>query len=178
MSALIQISRDTEGVRVEPRDADDAHILDEMGRWTLIIYGNEYSILPDDEGVAVPGLRFQDFRKGYGIGVKPGRFGPVIMDADIYNPQGFSVDLPPLHERLWPALCENDGYYDPGLQIILTVAERINDLIDFSGMPVKDATKSEARKIPPKLRRFLPSGDSEAIVRCQMAKLRLPLAAI
>ena len=184
MSTAIQISRDTEGVRLELMDAGDARILDGMGRWTLVVEGDEYAILPDDEGHAVchfegssgiPGLRFMDFRKGYGMGVKLGRFGPVEVEADIYNPQGFSAVLPPLHERPWPWLCENEGCYDVGEQIILTVAERINDLIDFSGMPIKDAIRCESRKIPSGLRRFLPVGDAEAIVRCQMAKLRLPL---
>ncbi len=183
MSAAIQISRDTEGVRLELMDAGDARILDGMGRWTLVIEGDEFAILPDDEGLAIcyfenscgiPGIRFMDFNSGRAQGVKRGRFGPVSIEADIYEPDGFSVILPPLHERPWPILRENEGCYDVGEQIVLTLAERVNNRIAFCGIPIKDAIKLESRRIPPDQRRYLPR-DCPSLLRDQMAKLELPL---
>jgi hypothetical protein len=183
MSAIVQISRDTEGVRLETQDAGDARVLSELGPYVYVQDGCEFAFMADPDGInecsindIIRGLRFPDFRSGNGQGVKSNRFGPIEIEADICNPEGFSVDLPPLHERPWPNIRENEGCYDVGEQMVLTLAERINDRIDFCGMPVKDAIRLENRKIPSDLRRFLPVGNAEAIIRCQMAKLRLPSA--
>ncbi len=185
MSATIQISRDTEGIRVELKDSGDARVLEELGPYTLIMDGTKLACLPDSEGVSHVlsfdlkiadrlGLRFADFNAGLGEGVKTGRFGPIQIEANIYDPEGFSVELPPLHERPWPQLRENELRYDVSEQMVLTLAERINDRIDFCGMPVKDVIRLESRLIPPDLRRFLPRR-AESLVLDQMAKLRLPL---
>ena len=182
MSAAIQISRDTEGVRVEVQDKGDLNVLHELGPYFLEGNAEEWTFITHPEGIhactisdTAQGLRFSDFRTGHGEGIKTGRFGPMTLDADIHNPEGFSVDLPHLHQRPWPHLRENEGCYDIGDQLMLTLAERINDRIDFCGMPIKDAIRLEGRKIPPNLRRFLPSGDAQALIRDLMAELRLPL---
>ena len=177
MSAAVQISRDAECFRVELMDDSDASILQELGPYTLFIEGNDVACLPDSEGAHVcyfeggghVGLRFTG---GSPKGIKVKRFGPVEVEVDLYDPQGFSAVLPELHERPWPLLRENEGCYDVGEQMVFTLAERINDRIDFCGMPAKDAIRLESRRIPPSLRRYLPR-DGMALVNQKMARLRL-----
>ncbi len=185
MSTLMQISRDTEGVRVE-MEHDDGRILGDMGRWALVFEHDQFHVVPDAEGLAVcifrscgrPGLRFMDVNSGHGMGEKLGRFGPVQVEVDIsdMNGAGWGAALPPLHERGWPILRENDGCYDVGEQLMLTLAERVNSrLAADTGMSEKDVILAESKRIPKDLRRYLPRGkDTWFILHAIMARLELP----
>lgn len=190
MSAAIQVSRDSLGMRLELEDVNDVTVLQEHGPYGLVEDENKTdllfiadaagtinaSVIHEGEGdcPAIHGLRYTGETDGK---MTHRRFGPVRMEADIHSPEGFAVRLPPLHERPWPALRENGLSYDVGEQIIFTLAERINDRMDFCDMSQEDAIKREQRKIPSELRRYLPRGrDTLSILLSQMDNLRLPPA--
>ncbi len=190
MTTGMVIARDTEGFRVEMDEEDDARILFDMGRWSFELNGDAFTVRPDTKGTAVcfykgteggrPSIRFVDFNMGYGMGVKRGRFGPVHVEVDISDPDGWGADLPALHERPWPRLTRNEGYYDPWEQLLMSLAERIISLIDATDMSVNDAIKSMTGKekngvipLPDRLRDFMPRGnDTKEIVKKMMASLR------
>ena len=186
MNTPIQISRDTEGVRVEVLEGDLRN-LRELGSFWYTEEGDTMTFFPTETGSSecsihggdngLRGLRFHDRNRGREAGIKNRRFGPLEVEADIFDPKGFAVGLPPLHERPWPNIRENDGCYNVGEQMILSLAEPINSRIDCTGVSAKEAIQIEAGRIPPNLRRFLPRRrDTLDIVQDQMARLRLPFA--
>jgi len=181
MSAAILVSRDSESFRIELQDVGDADVLRLFGPYRLIQKGNCISCFPDPEGTKLIGLgygrlglRFFDvpgISWNENSDLKYGRFGPISLEADVYNGQGFEIELPPLYQRPWPKLCENDSY-DIGEQVMITLTERINDEIDFSGMSTIDAMKLQLRKLPDQLRRHLPYGLGEPLITEWMSKVR------
>ncbi len=185
MSAIIQISRDSESFRIELQDEGDASILQKLGPYSMIQEGDCILCQPDPSGTYILkiderfwGFRFlDDVSKGWtrSADLKYGRFGPIEFEVDIYNSDGFEITLPLLFERPWPTLRENKSY-DIGEQIMITLAERINDMIDFSGMPRGDVMILQCHKVPDRLRRHMPYGCGEAMIKEYMARLRLPSA--
>ncbi len=75
-----------------------------------------------------------------------------------------------------PDFGENESY-DLGEQIMTVLAERINDMVDFSGMPRGDVMILQYRKVPDQLRRHMPYGCGGEMITEYMAKLKLPSVA-
>lgn len=178
----IQISRDTEGVRIELFDPADAAELKKLGPFSLDLDKDKFVCRPNSSGHNV--CYFEDdvkqIRQGVGIrfyttygGVSQGRFGPVKLEVDIHCPTGFGSDLPPMHQRKWPKLRDNKTY-DIGEQILQTLAERIWSRAMFVGTSIQKATQIESRKIPGILRRHLPSQvHAESTLKTKLASLHL-----
>lgn len=175
----IKISRDTEGVRIELLDLDDADGLAKLGPFSLIIDDDQFYCAPDSTGINVCffengcggiGLRFY---AGFKRGVRPGRFGPLKLYVDLHNPLGFSAHLPPMYLRAWPTLRLNVSYDVPP-QLILTLSERIFSRMVHTNTTMQDAMRLESRRIPKPLRRYLPHpSQGERLVREQIANLTL-----
>ena len=176
----VTIAKDCESYRLELGHSDPS-ALAEHGPYELNVQGEDFIFTAVEEGLSehnITGCRSGNLRgirvhSGDRTGMTHGRFGPCPVDADLDSPVGFTASLPPLHERPWPRLQTNESY-DVSEQIVLTLAERVKDLIDFCGMPLKDAIKMEGRKIPSNQRQFLPK-DCHILLSAQMAKLELPL---
>ncbi len=176
----VTIAKDSEGYRLELGHSDPS-ALAKHGPYELNVQDEDLIFITVEKGLNehnITGCRSGD-RRGIRVhggdrnGMTQGRFGPCPVDADLDNPDGFIASLPPLHERPWPSLRDNESY-DVGEQIVVTLAERVKDRIDFCGMPLADAIKLEGRKIPPNQRQFLPKGCPD-LLRIQMSKLELPL---
>ena len=184
MTSLVRIALDAGGPRLEVDTLADSACLRENGPYDISYDGDTVLYVADENGLMEHHIRTEEKGPGCGRGLRArngayhslGRFSPVDVEIDLSDPEGFTIPLLPLHERPWPALRENDGCYDIGEQLILTLAERVNSLVDFTGTPVKDAIKLVQRGIPDILRRHMPRGrDTMTILLDQMAKLRLPL---
>ncbi len=181
MTSLVRIALDAGGPRLEVDTLADSECLRENGPYSISYDGDTVLYVADENGLMEHHIRTEQKGPGCGRGLRErngayyslGRFSPVDVVIDLSDPEGVTIPLPPLHERPWPVLRENESY-DVGEQIVVTLVERIKGRIDFCGMPIKDAIKLESRRIPAQLRRYLPVG-CESLVRAQMAKLRLPL---
>lgn len=176
----VTIANDAGGCRLELGHSS-ASALALLGPYELTVKDNDYTFTPSEAGLKeqnITGCRSGDLR-GLRVhsndphGSKLGRFGPCPVDVDLEDPNGFTAPLPPLHQRPWPTLRENEGAYNIDDQLMQTLAERINDRLDCRGISVKDAIQAEQRRIPDNLRRFMPRGkDTMSILLNLMEKLR------
>ena len=186
MSAIIQVSRDSESFRIELHDKGDALALWELGPYTIVLEGNCVLCQPDPAGVEA--LKISDHQMGFrffddafvgwheNADLKFGRFGPIELEADIYNPEGFEFELEPLYNRPWPRLRENESY-DIGEQVVVTLAERISFMITYGETGVYASMKNQIRKVPDHLWRHLPYGLGEEMLKEHMVRLGLPFEA-
>ena len=179
----VTIAKDCEGYRLELGHSNPS-ALAEHGPYELDVQNEDFTFITVEEGLHeqnITGCQSGNLRgirahEGDRTGMKFGRFGPCLVDADLDNPIGFIASLPPLCERPWPILRENESY-SVGEQMVLTIAERAIVRQAISGMNQEAAIKIEARRIPPGLRKFLPKGATQ-VVPAKMAILRLQSEAV
>lgn len=161
MSAIVKIARDSHGVRLHLIDDGDIRILKLIGNYDVIDEGSVLHFTPTKDGSLTPGMiNDDDFGLRSGNTGKQdlvdGRFGPWVTEVDLYNEDGFSVEVPPIHWLPWPTLHFCEGYCFRS-QLVRCIAERIRSKADEDDKTVEQVSRNFP--IPMNLRRQL-SGET------------------
>lgn len=161
MTATVRIARDSHGVRLHLTDRSDINILMELGPYDFIEDGGSLHFVPAQDGtLTVHDINDQDagLRDGTASSQElvENRFGPYEVEVDLYNEDGFSVELPPIHLLPWPQLQFCDGYC-LRTQLATCIVERVKSLAEASNKSVRDVART--MRIPTRLRREI-SGET------------------
>lgn len=128
MSAGIRVARDSHGIRIELEDQSDTVALDALGPFKITDHGTHITVTPGEGdltscyiGNERHGLRShtanpEEFTEG--------RFGPWEIEVDLYADEGFTIELPPIHELPWPDLRLNEKFCYK-TQLAIAIAERV-----------------------------------------------------